>query len=196
MIFHASVRPLGPKTTFKYEDCGRYEKVDEYGSVELKSPTQSKISDTPELAASKQPAGALMAVTKNLLNDYGDPRETEITEQIHIYRIQTEPDIDCSLSTFGDFSVLEEVRVRDETKFPLTGERIGSFDIPKQLFIDVDLMYLPQMYLESTSVLDEWGCSVRKGIEQYIETGNYPTIEETYDVKRPDAEAYRERTQY
>lgn len=196
MIFHASVRSFGPETTFNYEDCGLYEKVDQYGSIELKSPTQSKISDTPELAASKQPAGAIMAVAKNLLNDYGDPRETDITEKISVYQIQIEPDVDCSQSTFGDFAVLEEVRVRDETKFPLTGKRIGSVDIPKQLFIDVDLMYLPQMYLESTSVLNNWGESVREGITQYLNTGVYPTIDETYSVERPNKDAYRRQTQY
>ena len=192
MIYHATVTASESTTQFLYEDCGHYEKFDSHGSVELKSPTTCKVSNIPELAASKRPAGAVMAVVKNLINDYGDPHEIEFADEVVVYEIDVDPDIDCSKSTFGDFTVLEEVRVRDKQKFPLDGSAIYSIHIPKQLFVDVDLMYLPQMFLESTSVLDEWGVAVRNGVTQLLQNGSYPSIEQKYSVERPDAEAYPE----
>lgn len=187
-VYHASITLGSSEYSFQYEDCGRYEKFDEYGAPVLKYGDTCAISSTPQLAASKCIERAIFAVVKNLANDKEsiDTSNTVIT----VYEIESSPDLDCSNAVYGDFHLIQEVRFEDESKFPLDGSKCTEVTVPEEVYEDVELTYLPQIY-SSGEIFDTWGESVIQGIHKLVTTGKYPVIEDEFDVERPDADAYR-----
>jgi len=188
--FHATIETHTNTKQFTYDKCGRYEAFDEHGIPILKFGKECAISDTKQLAASKSIEGAIFAVLKNVVNQTGDATGPPI--HMSVYQIPHKPDIDCSNTVYGDFSLTEEVRFEDPTTFPIESQKVGTYELLSTIAADVELTYLPQRYNKS-AIIEKWGEAVKKGIKKFLQTNEYPVIENTYSVDAPDPDAYLEK---
>lgn len=187
--YHATLEFHTETKKFTYQRCGKYEAFDEDGTPILRFGSECAISDTKQLAASKCIEGAIFAVLKNIVNATGDATGSGEPISVSVYELPSNPDLDCSKTVYGDFALIEEVRFEDPDRFPINAHRIGTYQIPAATAADVELTYLPQVYTKS-EVLEEWGEFVKEGINMFINTENYPTIEEKYSINRPKPEKY------
>lgn len=187
--YHATLDFHTETKEFTYERCGKYEAFDENGTPVLRFGSECAISDTKQLAASKSRAGAIFAVLKNVVNATGDATGVGEPISVSVYELPNEPDLDCSKTVYGDFALIEEVRFENPNRFPINAPRVGTYQIPSTTAADVELTYLPQVYTKS-EVLEQWGEFVKEGINTFMKTENYPTIEEEYPTDRPNPEKY------
>lgn len=177
--FHASLTDLGDEFTFT--DGGYYERIENgtpHQSIVAGEFAGFKISEIPEVAASKSPEACAFAVLHNMANDVNHSPEP-VT--VHVYEFDREPDVDISDSVVGDFNLIEEVRYRGVSENPLLGQKSHQIDLPGSVLSDVDLAYVPP----SPYIITEWAKEVKSEIRSVIDGGTYDP-----DGERPNPNAY------
>lgn len=188
-VYRALTHDAGDETTF---DSGGYYEQTNNGVVEMATLGGEyigwKTSDTRQICASKSPHAAALAKAQ------GVNTET-FPIDIHVYEIHAKPDEDLTVTTGGDFALLEEVRFNNPTenpREPIHATRYETVRLPEQAGEDIEHIYLPS----NGSIIKPWGDAVKQSIKHAVETGDYPCVSGYTDIERPNMEAYKDPYHY
>lgn len=180
-VYHAANTYLGE--TYTFDEGGHYELIIDNALVYHTDNEQlPAANNTPQLAGSYSPAACIIARIHERNNVSGAIGQH--TQQVTLYELTQNPDVDLQECPDRDFKLLEEVRYNNPSENPVDGHHYMTILLPARVSLHIEQLYNPDKDIAGTYTPDndgwcstKYGNAVKQAINTYLETGRYPDPE-------------------